>query len=371
MAVAIMVSCKDQNDIYKDYMPLNGIVYPGKATGAIACSGYEKVEIRWPAGADPSVVSAKISWNNNLGDTVVSIPPNTDTIRCLIPLPEGSHAFEIRTCDAKGNVSVPVEITGRAYGSVYVNRFVVPREIESQKIDGTKATILWKSADISNGARYTEVNYPALDETEKTVTLSALETILEIEDFKLGAGGFKHRTVYLPDSTSIDPLFSTKRTVDEYFALDKKNCHVVDFSSQHPDGNNFASNVIDGIYLDNRWHTNANIPGVYPHFVTIRFDTETSIQCVGVWPSTRDAVNRGGVIDERLPTSLKFEISQDNASWTSVGQFTSPLPTTHSEQRYEVTPTPARYIKFTGISTTNPNNDVGYMVVGELDFYCK
>ncbi|MDR1172443.1 MAG: discoidin domain-containing protein [Bacteroidales bacterium] len=376
VALIGIVSCKDQYDIYKEYTVPNGITYPGKANSAVVRSGYERVQLQWPAGSDPSVVSARISWNNRMGDTLISIPPEADTIRCVIPLPAGSYSFEIRTYDEKGNVSVPVEITGRAYGTAYVERFVNPRVVESLKTTGNgNVSITWMAVDVANGARYTEITYPSLSGSEKTVALSALDATVAIEDFKFGSGGFKHRTFYLPDSMSIDPLYSEERAVDEYFAIEKRICSVIAFSSEHPTDNNGAANVIDGIYLTNRWHTDATNPAVsggnqYPHYVTIGLSAEVSIMRVGVWPSTRD-VPAGKQIDERLPTSVKFETSTDNSVWTTVGEYTRPLATAYEEQVYNITPVPAKYCKFTGVSTTNSTPDGGYMVVGEIDFYCK
>ncbi|MDR1666143.1 MAG: discoidin domain-containing protein [Bacteroidales bacterium] len=368
IAVFGMASCKDQYDISEKYEVPGGITYPGKAGGVIVRSGYERVEVQWPAGTDPSVVAARISWNNNMGDTLIAIPPGTDTIRCRIPLAAGLYAFEIRTYNEKGDISVPVEITGRSYGTVYINRFVNPRAIDVVKTAGNNIlSIVWLPTDPASGAQYTEITYTSsLSGQEKKVKTLASETTTDITDFAYEKGGFKHSTVYLPDSLSIDPLSSEERTVDEYMRLDKKNASLTGYSSQvNSDPPNIAANAIDGSYT-NRWHSD-NQP--YPHWITVNLGVGITVSRFGVWPSTVD--RPAGQVDPRFPTRVKFEVSMNGVSWTSLGEYDCVAGTTPGERIFDVTPTQARHVRFTGVSTTNTIEGANYMVIAELDVYCR
>jgi hypothetical protein len=368
IAILGMASCKDQYDISGEYEVPGGITYPGKANGAVVRSGYERVEIQWLAGVDPSVVSARISWNNNTGDTLITIPPEADTIRCTIPLPAGSYAFEIRTYNDKGNISVPVEISGRSYGTSYIDRFVKPRAIDAVKTTGNgRVSIVWMPLDAASGAYYTEVTYiSSLNGREKTVETSASETKTDIEDFAFASGGFKHRTMYLPDSLSIDPLFSEVRTVDEYIRLDKRSASVTAYSSQvNTDAANVVGNAIDGNYT-NRWHS-AN--EAYPHYITVDLGVEITASRFGVWPSIVDRPS--GRVDPRFPTRVKFEVSTDGSIWTGLGEYDCVAGTEPGERIFDVTPITARHVRFTGVSTTNTVDGANYMVIAELDVYCR
>jgi hypothetical protein len=49
---------------YKQYVVPGGLTYAGKPTSPKAYSGLNRIKIAWLRGADPSVVKAKIFWNN-------------------------------------------------------------------------------------------------------------------------------------------------------------------------------------------------------------------------------------------------------------------------------------------------------------------
>jgi hypothetical protein len=116
----LAASCKDQDDIYKDYRVPNGTTYPGKPGSPECRPGDGRAEISWLRGNDPSITYARIYWNNYTDSVQVAVPEDADTIRFLIaPLAEGNYSFNIRTFNSDGEASVSAEVIGKVYGAAY------------------------------------------------------------------------------------------------------------------------------------------------------------------------------------------------------------------------------------------------------------
>src|SRR5690606_12983786 len=97
--------------------------------------------------------------------------------------------------------------------------------------------------------------------------------------------GFEYRTVFLPDSLSLD-TFYTEFEQSESFTFDKEDWDIVDFSTEHPGAANTVWNVIDGTD-GTRWHSHSgNGNSSYPHHVTIDLGALRTITRFGVWRTT-------------------------------------------------------------------------------------
>lgn len=62
--VGSFTSCKDQDDIYKEWVVPGGSIYPEKANGLRAILGSGRVQLKWAAPKDPAVKRAVITWDN-------------------------------------------------------------------------------------------------------------------------------------------------------------------------------------------------------------------------------------------------------------------------------------------------------------------
>src|SRR3546814_679893 len=112
-----LVSCKELNDSYEDYVIPGGIIYPGKIKSPELLPGRNRVLITWPQSLDPSVSKARIFWNTYSDSLEVAISPSDKIVSVIIDnLPEKSYAFTIKTYDEEGNASVPVELIGKTFG---------------------------------------------------------------------------------------------------------------------------------------------------------------------------------------------------------------------------------------------------------------
>ncbi|MDR2038478.1 MAG: discoidin domain-containing protein [Bacteroidales bacterium] len=362
-----MAACKEMDDNYQQYVVPDGITYPGKANHAVLHPGRERVLITWPAGADPSVVKAHVYWNNYSDSIVLDIPSGTDTVRCHIdPLPEGSYSFIIHTFDTKGNISIPVELNGFVYGELYQSS-ISQRLVKDFSLDlgSGKYLISWNDADITNGAWSTEVKYKNLNGTDIVLIKEATKDTTLISDIDLYEPFF-YRTMYMPDSVSIDAFYTDylEYTIDE-IALPKDRMKILAFSSQHSGTANQASNILDGNNTGTRWHTNAS-GGNFPHFITIDFGGVAPLTRITVWSSLVDRPANSP--DPRHPKQFKIETSQDNETWTEIAtyDFRNVL-----EQDILIPLTYARYIRLTGEQPSSYNGTTNIMALGELSFYCK
>jgi hypothetical protein len=141
---------------------------------------------------------------------------------------------------------------------------------------------------------------------------------------------------------------------------EKTRWSVVDFSSNHG-GDNVVAHAIDGNY-QNRWHSQDD---PRPHFITIDMSETLTIVRFGIWPSVFD--RPAGEADPRMPSKIRYEVSNDNVNWTSVGEFPYDNSITNLEGRFfDITPVVARYFRLTSVEWTEAP-----MVLGELDVYVR
>lgn len=142
--VGSFTSCKDQDDIYKQWVVPGGNVYPEKANGLNAKLGYKRVQLRWAAPKDPSVTKAVITWDN--GDQTKELNyadyAGQDSIRLEIDqLKEQSYTFNIVNYDKEGNQSMQSENTASPYGDIWLATHS-ERTIKSAEVpSGTNANI--------------------------------------------------------------------------------------------------------------------------------------------------------------------------------------------------------------------------------------
>ena len=347
VALIAAYGCKKQDDLCKQYVVEGGLAYPGKASNVKARSGRESVEISW-LNIDPMVTSAKIFWNNYEDSVVVNIPAETDMVVQVIELPEGEYSFFIFTYDAKGNVSVPVEVFGRSIGDKYINS-LRSRDITGIKTTGGRnLTIEWDKAGESP---YLNLVYTATGNVEKTIQVKASEQVTTISDYLFG-NSFRYSTVYKPDPQA-DEFTVSKVVSGMSFMIPKSAGRVINYSSQFPDiPSMVASKVYDGD-VNTFWLSDF----VGPHFIVIDLGAETNIARLCIWPS--DAT-----FSVHMQSRIRFEVSSDNASWVSLGDFD--LDKTLKPHEYHLSADNVRYIKW---SALDDPGGADLATFGELDVY--
>ena len=348
------ISCKKMDSTFDQYVVPGGITYPGKAKSAVVRSGNNRATLTWLRGTDPLVVKARIFWNNFTDSVEVDIPANQDQLSyTFTDLEEDFYSFTIITYDAKGNTSVPVEVSGNVYGDRYQNR-ILSRPVSLAALNNSnELSIQWTNADTLLGAFATEVEYTNLAGERKIKRFRARELSSEILDYKPSTS-FKYRSLYLPDSLAID-TFYTEYLVNEKFVLDKSEWTIAGFDNQHGGDENRVVNIIDGD-PGTRWHGLVG-GGGYPHYFTVNMGATRIINQLGLW-RMRD--------DVRAPDRIQILTSMDNVTFTDQGTFAFNRQI-NDEQIFNLQMlTEAKYFRVVGLS--GPES---YIVLGEVTVYVK
>lgn len=93
-ALAALVSCTSQDDIYKEFVKDGGLIYPAKAADVKSETGFNKVTLFWPVPKDPSVRSARIYWDNKTDSIDLNYSDFTDTVSVkIVNLDDRSYTF--------------------------------------------------------------------------------------------------------------------------------------------------------------------------------------------------------------------------------------------------------------------------------------
>jgi hypothetical protein len=200
-AAVCIISCKDMDLDYKEYLVPNGLIYPQKADSLKLYSGVGKVRLEWFVPIDPNIVRARIYWDNYIDSAEYTFPASLEGLTrigtVIEGLKENTYTFDVRTYDAKGNVSVPSEITGQVYGSVYMSELRTQAVLPESYTDNAGWHVFL--GDIDENAVATEIEHEATDGTVKTVSIpvSVKDTLI------VGAKRqttFKHRTFHMQNN---------------------------------------------------------------------------------------------------------------------------------------------------------------------------
>ncbi len=352
-SVLLWSGCKEMDSTYKEYLVPGGITYPGKAKNPMVYSGHNRVKIEWQRGTDPNVTYARVFWNNYSDSIEVLMPGDADLITSLIEnLPENIYSFFIHTFDDKGNVSVPVETSGTVYGENYIE---VLQNRHISKIlmdDSAKIWIYWVEPDLTNITLGMEVKYTDKGNREHLKFFDVKENISILENYD-ATTTFLYRTLYIPDSLSIDTFYTSFEENTKEIMLANAAWEVINFSTQHPGDNNKAANFIDG-NPGTRWQTHAS-GSVYPHFLVVDMGFDATFSGFEIFRRTDD---------NKAPDTFQFLVSIDNKTWIDLGIFDFNR-FINGGQFYEISPNAkGRYFKFVGL--TGPSNS---MVIGNINIY--
>lgn len=347
--------CKEIDHTFKDFVVPGGIIYTGKAVTPVANSGHNRIRISWLRGSDPSVIKARIFWNNYMDSAEVLIPPTGDTISTIInDLQEEFYSFFIKTYDAAGNSSIPEEVLGAVYGENYqaglLNRPVILSVMDAQ---GT-VHIQWGSADLSNGAFATDIVYTNAAGEMVTQRFGTDESVSELLEYNTETT-FKYRTVFLPDSASIDTFYTDFTEQNVARKIDKSNWTAMADSytptrllpSGPPD------KAIDN-NINTFWHTLYPATEPYPHWLIIDMKEPVNVSSV-------ELVYRQSVFNSFK--DFMIQGSLDGENWTTYGTFS--FQTINDPQNFTLSGSPLiQYLRI--YATTGYNN---YAHIAELSVY--
>lgn len=259
-------SCKDQDEVYKEFVVEGGYKYPQKLDSLKVYPGYNKLKISWNKLKDPSVERGKIFWNSYQD----SIEINSATLQkseVIIPdLKEGQYTFSIITFDEDGNRSMVSEVSGSTYGEIYLSSLIERTVKKSSRDVNNLGNISWESP--SSDLVYTEIRYKQTDGKDTILRISADEDELVCPHVK-SKEKFEYRSYFLPkngiDTVHLNWRSSTSMFV--YFYL-RDQWTAKSRSGNHDWGDKIGK---PECLLDNNpgtgWHSKPGSP--FPQILTV------------------------------------------------------------------------------------------------------
>lgn len=209
LAVYSLAACSEMDATYEEYLEGGERIYTGRADSLKAFPGYKRVGLSWLLISDPKITYCKVFWNNGVDSMKIPVKRSAgiDTINIIVnDLEEGVYTFDIYTGDDRGHTSLKASVIGRVYGDEYsANMPDMP--FTRAKWWDDKTTIKWgvkEGNDILTGV---ELSYTDLSGEKQQMIVLPDSTETVMEDYKKGTD-FHYRTMYLPDSTAIDTLYT-------------------------------------------------------------------------------------------------------------------------------------------------------------------
>jgi hypothetical protein len=349
-------SCKEQDSVYEEYIiPNNGIVYPQRADSLKIYPGLNRVQLTWLKAKDPKVVKARIYWNNYTDSLNVDIPADKNIISVSINnLPEGTYTFHVKTFDAKGNASVPVEITGMVYGINYT--LTLSSRQLSMNAYYDRVDLAWSA--VANTVTNVSIRYVTSSNqtVERNISLNEITTVLT--DYKPG-GTITVITTYLPSPTALDPVVVTDELIfpDEY-ELNKATWTIVVSDSLLRSDTRGGIDIIDND-INSMWHSNLSL--YYPHWFVIDMKGEKVISRLEICQNPSYIYTK----------TFAIKFSNDNVNWSAAVNLVFPNDAAVSARQSILfeTPVTARYVRIETIDGLGKSGNNRYAMVMEVYVY--
>lgn len=270
--MAGIFSCKNQDDVYQEFVQKGGYVYPQKTNDVAIYSGYKRVKLVWAAPKDPSVKRAKVYWSNRTKEIDVNYENYTGNQIGLYvdSLEEMSYTFELMNFDAEGNQSMTSEITASPYAGNWLMTHA-ERTISSAEIKDSAANILMSYG--TNEMVATRFRY--VNKEGKTVIL---DKTMDAASNKISLPGavsgkrFEFSSSYCP-SGGLDTIWNEwSKSPDPISGLLDCRAWGVEVTANQIYGSNVPSNVFDGIVdANHRWHssTSSAYRNIFPKIMAV------------------------------------------------------------------------------------------------------
>ncbi|PTQ97867.1 uncharacterized protein DUF5013 [Mucilaginibacter yixingensis] len=208
-SLLLLISACTKMDAYKDKYLANGsIIYPGKIDSVKIFSGRNRVKVTGLFTSDPKIVKYRVYWNSKRDSIEVPVTrtKGVDTAKVIIPnLPEGLMSFEIRTYDADGHASVPVDTAANVFGDLYQSSITNRPIVNAAMQTNGSALINWADVDKSSGIVNMEIKYTdKFNKAHDTIIVSTPTGLSStLPNFQPG-NSISYSTAYLPNPTAID-----------------------------------------------------------------------------------------------------------------------------------------------------------------------
>lgn len=334
LLAGLFAACSKMDATYIGFIKKGSIVYVGSPDSLKVYSGKNRLKLEWML-SDPSTTKAKIYWNNKTDSLVlpVSVDPVTKKMSVwLNNIREGSYSFAIILYDKDNNTSIITNAIGRVYGDTYINT-LLPRPAKRAIFEAGKVTVSWGAADVT--VIGTELIYFDKTGQENKMIVPTTASTTELINYDWVAHEtFQCRTLYRPDSLSIDTFYTSTQSVKvtgppmEYL----RTSWIAGTEDYDIPSGRMPKNALDN-NPSTVWHMDKTHG--YPHTMTVDMNVANLIT--------------GFTYIQRTPLDgpvkmVEIQVSSDGAIWKSMGAYT--FESIGTKQFLElVEPVTARYFK--------------------------
>jgi len=208
----VIAACEKDATSYRDYLAGAEKVYPGLPSGITTATGNYRIQLTWKPSPDPSISHYRVFWNNGKDSVQVSPgkPVNDSLVSVVIQgLTEYTYTFVIYSYDAKGNRSIPIEVSNvKVYGDNYkqglTNRYLntaAPYVLLDQGI-----VLNFLDADTINVG--TSIRYTTKNNMDSTVSITADQSSIMLFNYLPGTKVY-FQSAYIPTYNSIDTFYTS------------------------------------------------------------------------------------------------------------------------------------------------------------------
>ena len=361
MALFALVACTQMDHTFDQYWADGEKVYPAPADNVMIYPGKNRIAFSWIINGDPNVKKARIFWNysNDSLEVPINSTGKGDTVKLMLnDMPEGSYAFTIFTYDQKGNKSIPVNKVGKVYGDTYISSLLT-RVIRSAFYIDDALVIAWGDP-VDATSIGSEIRYTNTSGEPKSIIAGPLVDTTIVEDFKfLLDVSFDFKTIYIPDSLSIDTFYTAPQAVRvkgpaTEFATTGWTATASSFDSRSGASYRPPSNTIDGNFTT-IWVNQITPATNYPHTLTIDMG-KTVERIEGIWIRVARR--------NETPKTVELLVSDNGTDWTSMGMY--PLQNEGGFNQYIDFPEAqtARYFRIVAVAPTGNTVNVAIYEVG-------
>lgn len=368
IAVLGIASCSKMDATYKDFWKDGEHTYPAIPDSLKVYPGKNRIEITWLILGDPTVSKAKIFWNNRADSTEIPIErsssSNVDTVRAMLDnMPEGTYTFDIYTYDDEGNQSISKTVTGKVYGDGYISSLLT-RLISKPVFLNDSLTIVWgdPADETSIGV---EIVYTDVSGAERHLEVPADADTTVVTDYDFNADkSFAYRTVYLPDSMSIDTFYTAYSTVkvkdigSPPIDFPKTGWTITASSFDSRSGASYRppQNTIDE-NPSTIWVNQISPQTDYPHWLMVDMGSvQDGIEGLSLLVQNRN----------ETPKTIEILISDDDIAWTSMGTFS--VQNTKDWQYLDFFPE-AQHLRYFRVNAIEPSGNTPNIVIAEVGVF--
>lgn len=322
---------------------------PEPVEGLKALAGRNRAEVIFEVPNDAR--SGKVFYGNGNFKVFTVNDPSVLQNVIVEGLSEQEQTLRVITMNEDSIVSNPRAVKVNVYGSNYENGLKPRKWADQVTNSATSLQFLFNDAVAGeSGVRVVFTNTSgAKDSVLMSSTLNAIE-VNNIDTTK----PYYYYSIHKPEPDAIDDFFSTSVDLKTALMLDFKKAGWTIAGVSGEETGYDADNIIDN-NINTSWHSQAS--GAFPHWITIDMGSPKFID--GFYYINYPGNGNGA-------QNVKFELSNDNANWTTVLQ--TEVGESYLRQHLELSQTVVgRYLKVSVLGSRNPG--ASQTEFAEIDAY--